>query len=157
MKINGKKLAPPKPTVIVIPRQEGDVVFHCQAVLDFTEFDSLCKRPMPPTIQKPGKDPIPHLEDPDYKKAVAEFASNRINWIVLQSLLATEGLELETVQKADPSTWGNWAQELIEAGFSGMQINQIVSTVFDACGMSQEKIDEATKRFLAGPGELQGK
>jgi hypothetical protein len=134
---------------VVIPRQSGDLVFKAKAVLDYDEFDAICKRPTPPLRMLKGGEEKPVFDDPAFKKLMEEYAANRFNWMILKSLSATPGLFWDTVDMADPSTWGNYQTELASV-LSIMQINAIISAVINACGLDEAKIQEATKSFLAG-------
>ncbi len=77
--------------------------------------------------------------------------------MILESLKATPNLEWESVNPSDPKTWGGYENELVDAGFSIPEISRVIDCVFDANGLNQKKIDEATKRFLAGQANQQRK
>jgi hypothetical protein len=153
--IQGKKLDGPKEEVLVIPRQEQDIVFKAVAVLDYKEFDQLCPRPTPPEVIKRGGAKMLDPTDRDYQKKVDEWATQRTHWMILQSLSATEGLVWETVELLKPETWKNYEEELRQAGFSEAEGARIVNLVVSANGLDQDKIDEATQRFLAAQEALQ--
>lgn len=150
MKIQGKKIQGPNVETIVIPRGDDDqVVFKAQAVLDFSEFDKFCPMPEPRRLTKPGGAIVHDVDNPEYRKAVAQYSTDRMAWLILKSLEATPGLEWETVVMGDHSTWGNYTAELRSAGFSEMEIGRIVSGCMSANCLSESKIEEARKRFLA--------
>ena len=153
MKINGRLFDGPSVETVVFPRQGGDVVFRAKAVLDFKPFEQICPTPIPKTVMKPGGERLTLLKEPVYVKAINDQAQRQTDWMVLQSLSATDGLEWDTVDLGDPSTWHRWVDELKSAGFSMLEINNLIDATTTACGMNQEKIEEATKRFLAGPVE----
>jgi len=153
VKIHGKKLDGPSIEVVVIPRQSGDLVFKAKAVLDYSECDRLNPMPQPPKRLMAGGEVQENTEDPKYKKRVEEWAVAKFHWMVTKSLSATEGLEWETVESTKPETWKNYKQEMQEAGLSPGEIARIEMCVTDACGLNQAKIDEATKRFLAGQAQ----
>ena len=153
MKINGKKLDGPNIEVVVIPRQSGDLVFKAQAVLDYAECDKLNPRPHAPKKMLPGGVVQENVEDPRYQKALDEWATNKFYWMFIKSLQATEGLEWELVKLDDPKTWKEYKTEMQKAGLSPGEIARIEMCVTDACGLNQAKIDEATKRFLAGQAQ----
>lgn len=153
MKINGKTLNGPNIEVVVIPRQSGDIVFKAQAVLDYTDCDKLNPMPKPPKRRLPGNVVQENVEDPKYLKAVDEWATSKFYWMFLKSLEATEGLEWSTVKMDKPDTWKLYKTEMQESGFSPGEIARIEMCVTDACGLNQSKIDEATKRFLAGQAQ----
>ena len=72
----------------------------------------------------------------------------------LKSLSATEDLEWETVDMSDPDTWGNFAEEL-DAVFTPAEQSAITDIVMSACGFNQDKIEEATRLFIASQGQEQ--
>lgn len=154
MKINGKKVTGANIEIVVIPRQSGDLVFKAQAVLDYSDFEKLHPRPLPSKKLLPGGVVSENVEDPKYRAAVAKWAESRTHYMVIKSLQATEGLEWETVKFDDPSTWGNYVKELESSGFSEAESARIINCVVNACGLNQEKIDEATNRFLAAQAQM---
>jgi len=153
MKVNGKTLNGPSIEVIVIPRQGGDLVFKAQSVLDYEPFYELYPTPQPPQVMRPGGVMSKNVEDPKYKDALTKWSIAQFNWMFLQSLRATEGLEWDTVKYDDPDTWDNYRDEMKESGLSPVEIGRIQMCVTDACGLNQDKIDEATKSFLAGQAQ----
>ena len=154
MKIKGKKLDGPNIEVVVIPRQSGDLVFKAQAVLNYEDCDKLNPMPTAPKMLLRGGGVQENVEDPRYKAKIEEWATRKFYWMLIKSLEATEGLEWETVKMDDPSTWSNYKTEMQTAGLSPGEIGRIEICVTDACGLNQSKIDEATKRFLAGQAQV---
>lgn len=156
MKLQGKKLDGPNIEIVVIPRQSGDLVFKAQAVLDYADCDKLNPMPQPPKALLPGGRVQENVEDPTYQKKVDEWATRKFYWMFLKSLEATDGLEWESVKMNKPETWSLYKTEMQEAGFAPGEIARIEMCVTDACGLNQQKIDEATKRFLAGQAQAPG-
>jgi hypothetical protein len=156
MKYAGIKLEGRKPDVVVIPRAECDVVIKAAAVPDYEKFEKLCPAPNPPEVIKKGGEISHDIEDPEYKKRLTDWADKKTDWLIIESLRATEELEWDTVDYGKPETWSNWKQELKDSGFVDAEIARIIHTVWDACGLNQAKIDEATKSFLAGQREVSG-
>lgn len=149
MKMFGQKVEGPNVEYIVIPRGNGnDIVFKAQAVLDPAPFEAACKPPQPGKKMLPGGVIKEDHDDPIYKDAVKVYGDLRYSWIVIQSLKATEGLEWETVNYDDPSTWNNWEVELKAAGFTRTEIQYVMLGVANANALNQDKIDEARARFL---------
>lgn len=149
MKIHGRTFSGPDVVPVVIPRTDGDVVFKCQAVLTFDEFDALCPTPEPPGVLKPGGERSSDLTDKTYLDALDAWGLMRTNWMILKSLEATDGLEWEQINMSEPETWDKFRVELSGDGFTIGEIGRLVQGVTEACGLNQERIDEATKRFLA--------
>lgn len=153
MKIAGKVLDGPREEVIVFPRGEDEIVFRARAVLDFNDFEKLCTPPEPPKKLVPGGAEIANPDDKKYLEALDVFAAKKSSWMILKSLEATKDLEWDTVDMDDPDTWDNFREDLKNSGFSFAEVALIMQTVSTACGLNQTKIEEATKRFLAGQAE----
>lgn len=150
MKLNGVEIKGINIVNIVIPRGNDDqIVFQAKAVLGYDDFDKLCPMPKAPKRMLPGRVMQDNVEDPKYKEAQQTYAEQRMAWMVLESLSATEGLEWETVKKDDPATWLNWNKELKASGFSEVECSRILSGVFEANALDENKIEAARQRFLA--------
>jgi len=152
MKMHGKKIEGPNVETVVIPRSDPspDLVFKAAAVLDYDEFEAILPAPEPPIIVRPGGEQTKNIDDPKYLEKVSSYGDKRTHWMILTSLKATDGLEFETVKMSDPETWINYREEMKAAGLSPFEVSKVIGAVIDACGLNQVKIDEATKRFLAG-------
>lgn len=150
MKINGKDIPKQGVEVIVFPRPDGDIVFKAKPVANFEDFEKLCPQPQPSELLKPGNIRVLDVEHPEYKKALKEWAEKKSNWMLIQSLSATEGLTWDSVNLSDCETWKNFAKELETSGLTPIELSKLFDIVITACGLTQNKIDEATKRFLAG-------
>jgi len=149
MKIQGKKIEGANEMFTVIPRaSSADIVFKSRAVLDMEPFVIMCPPPQPPTRLLPGGNEVSNLKDPGYLQQSRNYAVQRLSWIVLTSLEATDGLEWEKVDLGDPSTWNNFRPELTEAGFSDVEINRIVGDCISVNALNEDKIEEARERFL---------
>lgn len=148
MKINGQKIDGPAPEVVVIPRGDSELVIKAKPVLDFESFEKINPVPIPPKKMFPGGVESVNVEDPTYKKKLEDWAQQKSDWMILQSLSATEGLEWENVDVSDPKTWKNFREELSQT-FTPGEVAKIIEIVMVACGLNQDKIEEATKRFLA--------
>lgn len=153
MKIAGVAVVGPKDEFVVFPNRLADgkdLVFRARAILDYSDFDALEPHPVPPMIRKSSSGPaVLDVESPDYKKAIDLYAVKKYDWMIIQSLRATEGLEWDTINYSDSSTWANWRNELRTIGFTGTEINRILEIINTANGFNQQKIDEATENFLA--------
>lgn len=153
MKLKGHKLNVLEEKVVVIPRQQGNIVFKCRPVTRFDEFERISPQPQPPKMRRPGeKEDSEDLTDEKYLQRVDVWAELKTHYMVLKSLEATDGLEFERVDWKVPRTWRKYKDELADAGFSPYEVIKIVQCAIDACGLSAEKIDAATDAFLAGEG-----
>lgn len=148
MLVNGKRLSCPSVRYVVFPRLDGDIVFKITAVLNFDDFEKLCPYPEPPWMLKPGGIRSQDVEDADYKKAINEWSANKIYWMILRSISSTESLEWETVKLSDTETWPNFRNELVSSGLTELEVAKIQKTVFEVNGLDEDKIKEATDRFL---------
>lgn len=154
MKIHGETIHVPGLAFVAIPRQDhDDIVFTCKAVLSYDEFDAICPMPDAPWVVHRIDGRKQDLDDREYVKARGDWATKRQAWMVLKSMSATEGLEWDTIDFGDPSTWTGYTDELMKAGFSPMEISRILDAVYESNGLNQSKIEEATKRFLSGRRE----
>ena len=148
MKYKNKVITPRANEVLVIPRNDGDIIFEAKCVVDYSEMEKLNPKPLPPKAIKRGGQEFLDVKNPGYLNKVDAWAKNRISWMIIESLSATKDLEWETVDLGDCTTWQNFDQELTTAGFSHTEIEMITGTVLTACGLDQDKIDQATKDFL---------
>ena len=174
MKINNKPLPGPSVDYVVLPRPKteepdpqnpdrmvevnNDIVFRCQAVLDFSRFESLVPEPKPPQSLRPGQTtPTPDFNHPDFVKSNFEWALKKQNWLTLQSLMATPNLEWEKVNLDDPDTWHLWDKELQEGGITLGEILRIQQKIHEVNGLDEDKFEQARKTFLAGNRGRAGK
>lgn len=148
MKIKGKKIAGPNIEIIAIPRGDGeDIIFKAQAILDMEPFFKAMPVPQAPKVRtKDGVSENP--EDPDYKKALMEWAGKKTAWMILKSLEVTPDLIWEQAKLEDPNTWHLYIKELNESGFSDIEISRIINGVMSANCLDERKMEEARKRFL---------
>ncbi len=158
MKIHGEDIKGPNIEIIIIPRNDRDpIVFKAQAILDFDHFDKLCPRPKAPQRMERGKGLTSNPEDPKFKAQVEEWGNKRIDWMVITSLRATEGLEWEKVKYDNPDTWKFYKDEFKASGFSSFEVDKIMNGVMIANCLDEDKIEEARKIFLAGQVEAANK
>ena len=150
MKINGEVIKKQGIEVIVFPRASGDIIFKAKPVTNFDDFIKLCPMPIPGEIVKPGNIRVLDIESPKYKADLSDWATKKSNWMLIQSLSATEGLTWDTINPSDSDTWKNFGKELEDCGLSPLELTRLFDIIITACGLTQDKIDEATKRFLAG-------
>ena len=151
MKIHGEKLEYQDITdVVVIPKGDDNIVFTIKAVFSEEYVNKLVPDPEPPKIQRKGMKRFePNLEDDDYIAAVRQKGEYRVSWRILESLSATEGLTWDTIDMEKPETWTNWEGELIEAGFTQLEIDFLVTAIVRICGMSVMAMESARANFLA--------
>jgi hypothetical protein len=150
MRIKGVDLTKPSITIIPIIKGDQEIIFQAACVTDYSEFEALVKKPEPPMRTVRGeKVATPNFESQDYQKAILDYGTKQTNWMMLKSLEATDGLDWETIDMSNPSTWENFEKELKSSGFNDFQIIQIIRGITEANGLSEDRINEARKRFLA--------
>lgn len=151
MLFNGSELRARAVEEVVIPRQSGPLVFKFQSILDLEEFDKRVPIPEPPMVKRKGGDQLePKLDDENYQQALKDRGDKRFNWLFLDTIKATEWLTWETVDLDDPETWGNYEQELKNAGFSYIERDVLLGIAMRVNSLEPEYIERATKDFLAG-------
>jgi hypothetical protein len=85
-----------------------------------------------------------------------EYNSKYNDYLFIKSLEATPGLEWETVNIDDPETWKNVHEELKNADLTPTEIQRIHYGIIEANGLSDAKVEEARKRFLASQASVPG-
>lgn len=154
MKMNGKPLNKEAHIRhIVIPRQEGDILFVARGVYDFTPFDSIFKMPEPPVVVLKGGVKKKETDNSQYLAELTEYSEIKKAWLIMESLKSSPNIEWETVTYDNPETWRNCLSEL-EEYFNPAEVTAIQEAVFIVCGFSTELIQQATSDFLAGQGAL---
>jgi hypothetical protein len=145
-------LTPPKPVKVVIFREDesgnpANVTFLCGAVLDYGEFDKLCPEPKPPLVTKVGTgESYTDTNDSKFRDKVSKHSNTKLDWLVIQSLRATEGLEWETVNYSDPETWKNYETELKSFLTEG-EYQRVFAGVLDANAPTSNRRREAMDVF----------
>lgn len=147
MKINNLTVPKEYVCTLVIPKADVEFVFKAKPVLDFTGFDTLCPRPVKQMATFPGGKKK-QVSTTEYEQAEAVWLEQRYDWMILQSLMATDGLEWDSVNPDDPGTWKNWREDLLSEGFSDHETRLLQEMVHDACGINTDRIEKATKSFL---------
>jgi len=149
MRLNGRKIEGPNEEIIILPRPEEPLVFIARAVLDMSDFERLCPRPIPPIKRMKNGEKIEETDNPAFIAKQDEYGSKHLAYLIIKSLEATEGLEWETVKLGNPSTWLNYETELKEAGLSDMEVKRITLGVMTANCLNETKIEQVRKLFLA--------
>jgi hypothetical protein len=153
LKIGGQVVSGANTGLIVIPRESGDIVFKFVAILDDSDYLRVNPEPKPPReyITKEQKH-VEKVNDPKYKAKHEKWRGDKWDWMFLKSVEPSM-IEWETVKLDDPATWGNWKQELRDAGLSVGEIGQIENTFFETNIVTDAKLKEAKNRFLASQAQ----
>lgn len=149
MKLKGQRVEEKALKVCVFERPSGNLVFKLSAVLNTSDFEKIYPIPRPPEIIVKGAKVL-NPQDKRYVEAVAQRNASYTDWIILNTLAATEDLEWETVNMGDPNTWRNWRSELVSAGFSDGEIMYLVNTAVEVNGLDEARLEAARKSFLLG-------
>ncbi len=154
MKINGLTDIRPQAKSIVFPREddEGNEYFieiKAGVILNHDAFDAIYPEPIAPTKMYPSGVTEQDFEDKQYLEDITTKAERQIHWMVLESLKATDGIEWEKVKYNDPDTWELYKEELADIGFLPTEILQITTLVVKANIITESRMDEAKRRFLA--------
>lgn len=154
MKLFGKK---PKPSedVVVFPRSGQDpIVFQLKSVQNTEEFETICPRPTPGMIMKPGGEKEEDVSNPTFQNQLKDWNRKATFWMFLWCIKETPGLEWEKVKYTDPETWQFYREELGEILLKA-EVSYLENKVWDILGVNEEKLEEAKKRFLASQAEEQ--
>ena len=140
----------PAEEVKVIPHGNKEVVFRARAVLtkDYEDFDKLCPRPEAPEIIKKGGERVRDINDKEFNSKLDIWAMQRVDYMILKALEPSK-IKWDSVDMSKPESWTNHRDEL-ESIFGEANTRTIINLAYSVCGLNQTKIEEATKRFLAG-------
>lgn len=148
MKIGGVKVTGPSEQLLVIPRDDGQLVFRARALPDMDEFEALCPVPQPPgALTKDGW--VPNLKDPTYKAIIENHAKKRLAYLVIRTL-EPSNIEWDTVDPNNPKTWTNWDTDLKNSGMIQNERNRVLDLVIECNVLTEEKIKAARDSFLLG-------
>jgi hypothetical protein len=151
MKIAGKEITGPNEEVLVLPRLDGDIVIRAKAVLDMNPFYAMCPEPKAkPRLVAGGWED--NLSDPGYLEQVQNHSKLRFAYIALNSLYE---FEWDNIVLDQPGTWTKMEQELLDAGFSPIEVNRIVTCVMSANSLDEDKLERARQSFLRGTADAQ--
>jgi hypothetical protein len=149
MKIGGKIVAGGHEVVLILPRGTDDqIVIRAQAVTDLDTFYTICPEPKPPgKLTKNGWEP--NLKDENYQIVHSRHLSQRIAYLVIQSLEPSK-IEWDTTDINNPRTWTNYIDDFKSAGLTGIEINRIIGAVMEANSLDEVKLEQAREIFLRG-------
>ena len=150
MKIRGREILGVNKVTLVLPREDDeDIVLIAKAISDLDAIDEFLQTPKPPAALGPGNETTFNHKDPGYQAQMVMYNTKRMAWVVLESL-RENGIEWDTVDIRDPSTWTNYVDELKASGFSVIEINHIGNAVAEANALDEEKLNAAREVFLRG-------
>lgn len=146
MKVSGQTVEGPNEDILVLPRGTNNIVFKGRAVLDYDMFNKLRPVPKPPGIRT-REGFKPDLKDVGYKEQMGRHALAHMGYTVINTL---QDIEWDTVKLDDPTTWTNWVDDLVKAGFSAAEQQRILNFVLEVNALDEAKMEAARADFLAG-------
>lgn len=148
MLIAGAKVNSPPKDVVILPRAEGNLIFHIIGVPTFSPFDDMCPRPKPPRILKRGQQ-MDNLDDPTFRKQWDDWAQLRQDWLLINSLdVELNEITWEEVDPKEPSTWSKVNDELLGAGLTQIELNRLIERVYEVNALSERGMEQARANFL---------
>ena len=115
---------------------------------DMSEFSTICPAPKPPgKLTKDGF--IPNTNDPSYQQLLTMWGTKRLGYMAVKSLEPSE-ITWDTVDIANPATWGNWETDLKNGGLNQFEVNRVTGLVLEANSLDDDKIERARRIFLLG-------
>lgn len=153
--MNGVQVTAMKPVTVVINRGENEepLVAICKPVTSYEAFEKLCVLPTPPEVIKKGGVRERDINNPEYRKKVAEYSEKRVFFLFLESVKGS--IEWETVKYDDPETWKNCETEMKESGLTAKEIEMVFNGMLEANALNEERMELARSAFLAGQGAKQ--
>lgn len=148
MKIGGIEVKGPNEVLLVLPREEYEIVIRARAVLDMSEFEELCPEPKPPGKQTKGGYEY-DTDDPGYKQQMENHNERQLGFLVVKSLEPSE-IEWDLVDISKPNTYTKWQEDFQGAGLSTIEVNRIMQVVMEANALDESKLEAARQVFLRG-------
>lgn len=134
--------------------QRGDsrIVFIIRAPMDLKPFELICPRPNPAIKKMADGRVLTDDNEPGYIEALLNWGSIRQDWIYIETLKYTEGLEWEKVKLDDPQTFKFWDEELREI-LVPLEYRYLTDKMIRINALSVEKLDEVRESFLVERAE----
>lgn len=152
MKYKGNSVGAPPKVIHTVHREPENIVFVCEAVLDYSEFEKLVPSPQPPLVRPTGKAPYYDTKDKKYLKALDERSSLRTKWMLLKTIQNSE-VEFETIRMDDPTTWDNFENELSTC-LTPYEVSQLLGKIYQA-NIPNERVREEAENFSQVSNMLQ--
>jgi len=149
MKYKGKKLEGRNTDFIVFNKDGIKVQIKAEAVPDFKEFNKLCPLPEPPVKFRPGGKKEVNIKDPEYLKAIDDYALKKTNYTICKSLMINEDIEWEYIDIQNPETYSKWETEFTESGFTEVETTRILGLCIQVNNLDDGLMDQAKEDFLA--------
>jgi hypothetical protein len=150
MKYKGKTLTGLNTDILVLPKGDMRVVIKAQAIQNYNDFDELVSIPEPPVKVFPGGVKEKDLKNPTYLLKMEEYSQQKLRYMFIKSLEATEEFEWEKVDLKNPASWKYWEEELEDAGFTEIERMRILNLCTQVNCLDDALLDQAKEDFLAG-------
>jgi hypothetical protein len=148
MKINGQEIPQLKYKEAVFMREPVPIVLKCNPITDLDAFDNLCPLPEPPEMIRPGGVREKNENSPAHQKALEEHTNKKMGWMVIEST-KDNNITWETVDMDDIDTYSNYKSELIDSGFTPIEINYLLDVILKASQVETEDLKAMRESFLA--------
>lgn len=153
MKIKNQSVEPPKPVPIPLPRATNVVELLAGPIMSFDEFETLCPEPTPPVeMDMKTNQKRRVLDHEGYQAKMNVWIEQKTAYMIIKSLLATDGLEWELVKLEEPDTWLRYREEL-EQSFTAQEVDIIIQHVYEANMPTERSQKEALERFTLSQEE----
>lgn len=146
MKINGRKLEQVYRDTLVLPRGNDEIIVLHMKTADMKKFRELVKEPIPPNKTIPRKGTIVDVDDPGYKKKLAEYNMQMHAWLIVDGI--EEGVEWEFVDKEKPVTWTKCHEELEQSGLTDFERARVYQSIMSMNVLDEDKIEKARQDFF---------
>lgn len=155
MKIGKRLVNKPSSKLLVFKRDDGDIALEFVAVTDRSQFDAICKPPVPPKMIVKGGGKVPDYESPVYQAQLEAHGRLYTQWMMLKTIKAAADtpdgepteIEWDRIRMNDPKTWSLFDDEL-KVAFSEVERMVIIRTITEVNSIGQEMLDEARAAFL---------
>lgn len=150
MKVGGVQVTAPPEGLLILEREEGQLVFRARPVpvdaWDF--FNKCCPEPaMPMVLVKGERQGNP--QDETYQSQMLNLKNKRIAYLCLKSLEPSQ-IEWDTVNLENPDTYLSFEDDLRNSGMTEMEIQRVIGLCVGANSLDEEKLKKARDSFLRG-------
>jgi len=148
MKVGGIEVVPAPEEVLVLPRGDERLVFKAKPVKDWDRFNKLVPEVIIPVGYVKGEKKQ-LTNDKDYISQRSRRNDLMTAYMMLESLKPSN-IEWDSVIDDEPGTWLKYEDDLRNAGLSNVEINLVISLVFEANQLDEKKLKAARDSFLRG-------
>lgn len=153
MKVGGVQVTPPPEGLLVLEREEGNLVFRARPIpMDaWDQFNKICPEPPVPMVLVKGEKKA-NTTDETYQSQLRKLHTKRMAYLCLKSL-EPSNIEWDNVVMDDPDTWEKFEDDLRSAGMTEIEIDKVIKLCVGANTLDEEKLKRARESFLRGQRE----